>query len=347
MRGVARAPALFALDATPAGIAFDGKGERLAVGLGDGTVRIVPVRGGEPLTAAAPTVAAHDGAVLHLRADGDGFLSGGDDGRLVRIGRDGVAETLLQVPGRWIDALAVAGDALAGGAWAAATGKTVHGLGAPLDHPSTVGALAFDPAGRRLAVAHYGGVTVWPVGGGEPQRLEWKGSHIAVSWSPDGRFVVAAAQDNELHAWRIADSTAMQMAGYGTKTRSLSWGPGGKYLATSGADGVVLWSFAGEGPFGKPPMELGPERKTLVTAVACHPREALIAYGYRDGQVSLIGFDDRPPLDLLPADGEPVAGAAWSADGGWLAAAGESGRVALWRRGGGLMERVKGWLRGA
>ena len=139
----------------------------------------------------------------------------------------------------------------------------------------------------------------------------------------------------------------MQMAGYGTKTRSLSWGPGGKYLATSGADGVVLWSFAGEGPFGKPPMELGPERKTLVTAVACHPREALIAYGYRDGQVSLIGFDDRPPLDLLPADGEPVAGTAWSADGGWLAAAGEGGRVALWRRGGGLMERVKGWLRGA
>lgn len=337
MRGVSTIPALFALDATPAGIAFDGKGERLAVGLGDGTVRVFPVRGGDPLT-----IAVHDGAVLHLRAAGDGFLSGGDDGRLVRIGRDGGAETLLHVPGRWIDALAVSG-----GAWAAATGKTVHGLGAPLEHPSTVGALAFDPAGGRLAVAHYGGVTVWPVGG-EPQRLEWKGSHIAVCWSPDGRFVVAAAQDNELHAWRVADGTAMQMAGYGTKTRSLSWGPGGKYLATSGADGVVLWSFAGDGPFGKPPMELGPERKVLVTAVACHPREALFAYGYRDGQVSLIGFDDQPPVDLLPADGEPVAGLVWSPDGGWLASAGEGGRVALWRRGGtGLLERVKEWLRGA
>ena len=336
MRGVASSPALFALDAPPAGIAFDRTGDTVAAGVGDGTVRIFPLGGGEPWA-----VAAHDGAVLHLRAFGDGFISGGDDGRLVRIGRDGGTEVLLRVPGRWVDALAVSGDA-----WAAAAGKTVHGLGAPLEHPSTVGALAFDPAGGRLAVAHYGGVTVWPIAGGEPQRLEWKGSHIAVSWSPDGRFVVAAAQDNELHAWRVADGTAMQMAGYGTKTRSLSWGPGGKYLATSGADGVVLWSFAGDGPFGKPPMELGPERKVLVTAVACHPREPLIAYGYRDGQVSLIGFDDRPPLDLLPGDGEPVVEMAWSPDGAWLAVAGESGRVALHRHGGGgFLERVKGWLR--
>lgn len=41
------------------------------------------------------------------------------------------------------------------------------------DHSSTVSGLAFNPKGKRLAVAHYGGVTLWWTAtlGQTPNRL--------------------------------------------------------------------------------------------------------------------------------------------------------------------------------
>ena len=63
-----------------------------------------------------------------------------------------------------------------------------------LGHPSTVSGLAFNSKGKRLAVAHYGGVTLWWTAtlGQTPKRLEWRGSHIGVSWSPDGTHLMTA-----------------------------------------------------------------------------------------------------------------------------------------------------------
>jgi hypothetical protein len=53
--------------------------------------------------------------------------------------------------------------------------------------PSMVGALAFAPKGFRLAIAHYNGATLWfPNAKAEPERLEWKGSHLGAAVSPTG-----------------------------------------------------------------------------------------------------------------------------------------------------------------
>src|SRR5882757_4643431 len=87
---------------------WSGDGSTAAFGLGDGTVALARAEwaGGpqaRPRTAGGievhpPTdpsppvsrVAAHKGACLALAADpGAGFLSGGDDGRIVRIDCDG------------------------------------------------------------------------------------------------------------------------------------------------------------------------------------------------------------------------------------------------------------------
>jgi len=53
--------------------------------------------------------------------------------------------------------------------------------------------LAFAPRGLRLAVAHYNGVTLWfPNMAANPEFLEWAGSHLAVTFSPDNKFLVTA-----------------------------------------------------------------------------------------------------------------------------------------------------------
>ena len=197
----------------------------LAATLGDGTVQLVDPEGG------VLPVQAHDGAALCLALDIDGrsVITGGDDGRVVRTAADGGTAELLRAPGRQIDVLAVS---RAGGSRAVAVGREVRlldGRGVmtarTADHPNTVAGLAFNPKGRRLAVAHYNGVTLWWTAtlGQAPKRLDWRGSHIGVCWSPDGAHVMTATQECELHGWRVADGDNLAMRGYAAKVRSMEW----------------------------------------------------------------------------------------------------------------------------
>src|SRR5438105_880060 len=84
-----------------------------------------------------------------------------------------------------------------------------------IELPSSAGGLAFAPKGFRLAIAHYNGATLWfPNAAAAPERVEWKGSHLAARFSPDGKFLVTAMQEPMLHAWRLADGRHMRMSGY-------------------------------------------------------------------------------------------------------------------------------------
>jgi WD40 repeat protein len=334
--GPAASAQVTAIPAPVVDACFGSDGAMLAVASGDGVVRLFSTDGGMfvPLAVAA----AHDGAILHLHPEGrgGGFLTGGDDGRVVRIRSPGAFRELAVFPGRWVDGLAVSS---ANGLVAAGIGRSVHVVDAEgrtvaefHGHPSTVADLAFSPDGGTIAVAHYQGVSLWSVGAGMARRLEWRGSHVRVLWSPDGRYVVTATQDNEVHAWRLADAAGIQLAGYGGKARSLSWGPRGSYLATSGADGAMLWTFRGEGPASRPPIALGPERRCLVSAVACHPNRDVVAFGYKDGAVLQAGLGDGPVQEVRPPSGSPVQALCWSPDGRWLIAGTEDGCLERWRQ---------------
>lgn len=117
-------------------------------------------------------------------------------------------------------------------------------------HPSAVGGLALDAKGRRLAVAHYGGVSWWwaMLSTAERTLLAWMGSHLNAVWRPDGRHGVTAMQESAPHGWCLPEGEHMRMSGYAAKSRSLSWTHKGRSLLTSGADLVIGWPFAGKGP---------------------------------------------------------------------------------------------------
>ena len=159
--------------------------------------------------------------------------------------------------------------------------------------PSTVGGLAFAPKGLRLAVAHYNGVTLWfPNMAAKPEFLEWAGSHLGVVFSPDNKFLVTAMHEPALHGWRLADNRHMRMTGYPGRVRSMSWSAGGKALATSGADTVIVWPFGSkDGPMGKEPAMLAP-LQARVSVVACHPKQDILAAGYSDGTVLMVRMSD-------------------------------------------------------
>jgi WD40 repeat protein len=274
----------------------------------------------------------HGGAVLYCAASGDGFLTAGDDGRVRRTTLTGTT-TLAEGEGRWPSALAAGPE----GAVALGAGRsvTIFRAGkepATFSAPSLASGLAFAPKGFRLAIAHNGGATLWFPGQprAEPKLLAWKGSHIDVTFSPDGAFLVTSMQEAALHGWRIADGQHMRMTGYPGKTRSLSWSPKGKWLATSGADAAILWPFQSkDGPMGKAPREVAIRAKVQVTQVAFHPDSEVLATGFADGMVLLTRLADNAELLIARPAGSPVSALAWSARGTMLAWGTEGGQAGL------------------
>jgi len=281
---------------------------------------------------AVSKVEVSNGGILSAVADGARILMGCDNGQVVALDKKGETKVLATDPKRrWIDNVALHGD----GTMAWSVGKTAFvrapkGEEKSLEVPSTVGGLAFAPKGLRLAIAHYNGATLWfPNMTAQPEFLAWAGSHLGVSFSPDNKFLVTSMHEPALHGWRLADNRHMRMTGYPSRVKSMAWGAGGRYLATSGADMVIMWPFVGkDGPMGKEPAMLAP-LQAKVTAVACHPKEDVLAAGYEDGTVLMVRMHDGAEILVRRNGTPPIAGLAWNATGNWLAFSDETGEAGL------------------
>ena len=304
---------------------FDGTGALFA--LGDGSVRF---EGGE-------FSAAHDGAILcaAVHPSGDGVVTGGDDGRLIWHRRD-EAGVLATAKGQWIDAVDASAES---GLIAFSAGKTLSvidakdaGFRRDFQHERTVSGVAFEPRGRRIATSTYGGAALWfaRIAEQKPTFLKWAGSHTAVTFSPDGAFVITAMQDAQLHGWRIKDQKNLRMGGYPSKVRSMSFLSNGQLLATSGAQGAVLWPFIGaNGPMGREANEIGFDEGSLVVLVASQPKHGLLAAGLNDGRVWLADPAGQG-LNFLKAErGSPITALAMSPDAKRVAWADEDGNAGV------------------
>ncbi len=317
-------------DAPVVACCFDRAGQTAAFALGDGTLRLFDLA-----DASWSSHEMHAAAVLALAADGAprGFITGGDDGAFRRLGADGTVSDIARFPRRWVEHVA----STEAGTLACAVGKTLHLFDAAgnalksLEHPSSIGGICFDARGKRIVASHYNGCTLWFVAArtDSPRKLEWKGSHLAVAIHPEGEAVVSAMQENALHGWRLADGQDMRMSGYPAKIQSLSFSRNGRWLATSGADAVVLWPFFGGGPMGKAPMELAGGSGVLVSAVACHPKQDVVAAGFTDGLVILADIATQRILPVSPGGGAAISTLAWHPTGAFLATADENGGAAV------------------
>ena len=301
---------------------FDRSG-RASFALGDGTVA----------DEAGGRTEAHAGAVLAaaVHPSGDGLLTGGDDGRLAWT-REGEAVELASAPGRWID---VVEASPASGLIAFAAGRELQvrdakdpGFSAVFAHERTVAGLAFDPKGRRLAAATYGGAALWyaKIKDQKPQWLKWAGSHVGAVFSPDGRFLVSSMQENQLHGWRIANGQDMRMGGYPAKVKSMAFVAGGRLLATSGNSAMVVWPFGGaNGPMGQAAVEVGAQEGSMVTQVAGAPDRPFAAAGLDDGRVWVADLRQTGLRWIKAEKGPEITALAMSPDGARLAWGDEDG----------------------
>ena len=277
----------------------------IAASFGDGTVRFFR-SDLEPYV-----VKAHTGVVLCMTSNGEYIFTGGDDGRFLQISLNGDVEEIANFGSRWVDTIAVHNDNLV-----CSSGSTAYvwseGIKKPklLEHSSTVGGIAIDQNGRRIAVSCYGGVTVWRLGDKrwKSSKFAWKGSHGKVSFSPDGKYLITAMQENELHGWRIRDKVNMAMAGYPGKIKSFAWVGDTPFLITSGARESICWPFDGKnGPQDRKPICLTDGGDQSVSYIEPLPGENAFFAGFRDGKVFFSEVDEyKSPILIQDATGSEI-----------------------------------------
>jgi WD40 repeat protein len=267
----------------------------------------------------------------------------GHPNTLATAGQDGVARLWDARAGReylaldggaaWVEHLAWNPD---GTMLATAAGRTVRVWDAAgrrlAEYPnqlSTVAGLAWRPGANSLAVLVYGGVGVWNPGTPTAvKRFPWKGSPLALAWSPDGAMLAHGNQDSTVHFWYYDSGRDLQMWGYPTKVRELAWDPTSRLLATGGGPEVTVWDCGGKkGPEGTKPAQLaGHGEDGRVTALAYQPGSPLLASGRSDGGVVLWRSPAADPLAQADAGGE-VTALQWLAGGKGLVAGTAAGAV--------------------
>ena len=279
-------------------------------------------------------VQAHKGVILCMATNGNYVLTGGDDGRFLKTSNNGDIKEIANFGSQWVDSVASHEFN-----YACSSGRKAYlwsndkENATTLDNPSTVGGLAFDSSGNRLAVSSYGGVNVWEKGHRrwKSSRFVWKGSHGKVTFSPNGKYLVSSMQENEVHGWRIRDKIDLAMSGYPAKIKSFTWAGDTPYLVTSGASEAICWPFDGkDGPLGRKPVCVADGGKQNATVVENLPGENAVFTGFQDGSVLLSEIDEtKKAFPIRSQTGSEVSVISISSDKSHILIGDIKGRV-LW-----------------
>lgn len=317
-------------------LGWSADGRLLAVAASTGPVSLFNAKAGT----VDVTLPGHDQGTLALAWSprGTALATAGKDRRVRLWDATGRETACLEAATNWVERLAWQSD---GSTLAAAAGRTVHlwkangdHLADLTDHASTVSDLAWRPSRDTLAALVYGGVMLWTLHGDKPptfRLLAWKGSPLKMTWSPDGSMLAHGNQDSTVHFWYVETGEDLQMSGYATKVRELSWNPTSRFLATGGGPAVCVWDCGGSGPAGsRPQMLMGHREESTITAIAFQHRGHLLGSADTDGQVWVWQpGNKKQPLVGVATGGEAVTCLAWSPDDALLAVGYESGAVAV------------------
>ena len=148
-------------------------------------------------------------------------------------------------------------------------------------HTGTVYSLAYSPDGTKLASASSDGTAkMWNLTeGGDPITIaQHKGPVFGVAFSPDGTRIATAGWDGVVRICDLRGAVVKTIQAYEGDAWAVSFGNGGKWLATGGPDAVKVWD-----------VETGKEiftyRGRAFHAVRFAKDGKTLAAGARDGTV--------------------------------------------------------------
>jgi WD40 repeat protein len=190
----------------------------------------------------------------------------------------------------------------------------------------------FDPTGRFVLTAGDDGTAkVW--GESDDKPLTTLGGRSGLSlydaaFSPDGRLVVAGGLSGAVRLWRWRRERLVRTFGpLPKRVDGVAFSPDGKLVAAASEDSSVrVWRVA-DGAWAavfRAPKPL--------TSVAIDPTGWFLAAGDEDGGTYIwdLRARQRQPVARFVGHSEKIADVAFSADGSYLATAGEDGLAKVW-----------------
>jgi eukaryotic-like serine/threonine-protein kinase len=340
------------------GLAFSPNGQRLAIGLADGTVRSWDTAADREVWSAKAAADGKPGvpAALAFSADGKRLaascsvpLAGpkgpgwvwvydADTGqevaafpepngpvRSVALGPDGRRIACVATPGP----LASARPSALVTVWDLdrdrATPLALEG------ETSAVRQVVFSPDGRTLAGASSDGmVRTWDAATGKagPSLIGHHGGVNAVAYSRDGKRLASASADHTVKVWDPAQGKEdLSLQGHTDAVVRVAFRGDDKQLVSAGADGVVLWwdatrsqeALSLRGLQGAARgLAFSPDGKRLAAAMG--------AFASQPGTVQVWDPHTGAPLLTLKGHSGAVVGVGFSPNGKRLASAGVSAR---------------------
>lgn len=238
-------------------------------------------------------------------------------------------------------------------------------------HEGQVTALAFSPDGKRLASAGSDGTAkVWDIlRQREARTLGHKGPVTSVSFSPNGSQLATGSDDKVVSVWDLTGQGAFrEYRGHKRPAQAVAFSPDGKRLASTSRE-VRLWSAAADTraekldglPEDAVAAAFSPDGATLAVAAvnvvglwnlkqgrrqqavrvpgakyaltftASGRCLAVSASGGPSGEVKLWDLANPDPLVSLSAGGV-LRAVAMTDSAGFIAAAGDDGRISVWRK---------------
>ncbi len=150
----------------------------------------------------------------------------------------------------------------------------------------------------------------------------------ACRFSPDGRLVFAAAQDEKIYRFEIATGTRTVLEGHESWPVALALTPDGGTLISGGCDDTVRWWPAtAEKPVAARTVKA---HDGWVRAVAVSPDGALVASGGNDRRVRLWRADDGTAVRELAGPERDVYSLVFDAGGTALLAGDLDGKIHQW-----------------
>ena len=173
--------------------------------------------------------------------------------------------------------------------------------------------------------------------GKERNRLEGHQGYVfSVSFSPDGKTIATASNDNTARLWNLQGQRLHEFKGHQGYVSSVSFSPDGKTIATASLDNTArLWNLQGQ------LLQEFKGHQGWVTSVSFSPDGKTIATASYDNTARLWNLQGQLLQEFKGHQGE-VWGVSFSRDGKTIATASWDKTARLWNLQGQLLQEFKG-----